>query len=115
MTAAPPPSPPPRVRTRSRLRPGNVVLALLRRLLYLGIRTRVVPDRAEALAVDPAKPLCYVLEDRHLSSLLVLEEEAPRLGLPSALDPIGPAFPGVGRAVFSVILNRNPLSAMRSR
>ncbi len=114
MTAAPPPSPPPRVRTRSRLRPGNVVLALLRRLLYLGIRTRVVPDRAEALAVDPAKPLCYVLEDRHLSSLLVLEEEAPRLGLPSALDPIGPAFPGVGRAVFSVILNRNPLSARQS-
>jgi hypothetical protein len=51
-----------------------------------------------------------VLQDRLLSSLLVLEEEAGRLGLPSALEPIGPEFPTAKRAVFSVILNRNPVS-----
>ena len=78
--------------------------------MYLVIRTRVTPEAADALRIDPAVPLAYVLEDRHLSSLLVLEEEAVRLRLPSALDPVGPQFPGVGRAVFSVILNRNPLS-----
>ncbi len=89
---------PPAARTR-RFRPGNLLLALLRRLLYLVIRTRVTPETADALRIDPAVPLAYVLEDRHLSSLLVLEEEAVRLRLPSALDPVGPQFPGVGRAV----------------
>ena len=41
----------------------------------------------------------------------MLAEEAEQLGLPSPLKPLGPAFAGVDRAVFSVILNRNPLSA----
>jgi glycerol-3-phosphate O-acyltransferase len=107
LTDSPLPSKVPR---RGRLRPGNVFLALLRRLVYLVIRTRVTPEQAGALGIDPAMPLCYVLEDRHLSSLLVLEEEALRLGLPSALDPIGAPIPGAERAVFSVIFNRNPLS-----
>jgi glycerol-3-phosphate O-acyltransferase len=73
------------------------------------VRTRVTPDLGAPLHVDPQIPLCYVLQDRHLSSLLVLEEEAQRLGLRSALTPIGPGFPKGERAVFSVILNRNPL------
>jgi len=96
--------------THGRFRPGNLLLALLGRLLYLVIRTRVTPERAEALGVDPGQPVCYVLEDRHLSSLLVLEHEAPRLGLPSALDPIEMEYPIGERAVFSVVLNPNPLS-----
>ncbi len=95
---------------RGSLRPGNLLLALLRRLLYLIVRTRVTPDEAAALHVDPRTPLCYVLQDRHLSNLLVLEQEAQRLDLPSALAPLGAAFPSCDHAVFSVILNRNPLS-----
>ncbi len=104
--------PPPRpiARPRSLVRLGNLFLAVLRRLLYLVVRTRVTPETAAALGIDPQRHLCYVLQDRHLSSLLVLEEEAPRLGLPSALAPIGLDFPRAERAVFSVILNRNPLS-----
>jgi glycerol-3-phosphate O-acyltransferase len=101
----------PLARPRGLTRLGNFFLALLRRLLYLVVRTRVTPEQIAALRVDPQKPLCYVLQDRHLSSLLVLEEETRRLGLPSALAPIGPEFPRSERAVFSVILNRNPLSA----
>jgi len=104
-------SPPrPISRPRGSLHPANILVALLRRLLYLIVRTRVTPEQIAALRVDPQKPLCYVLQDRHLSSLLVLEEETRRLGLPSALAPIGPEFPRSERAVFSVILNRNPLS-----
>ena len=104
-------SPPrPLARPRGLIRLGNLLLALLRRLLYLVVRTRVTPEQAAALGIDPQQPLCYVLQDRHLSSLLVLEEETRRLGLPSALAPIGPEFPRSERAVFSVILNRNPLS-----
>jgi glycerol-3-phosphate O-acyltransferase len=89
---------------------ADVLLALLRRLLYLIVRTQVTPEEAAALRLDPQRPLCYVLQDRHLSSILVLEEEAQQLGLPSALAPIGPKLPAGKRAVFSVILNPNPLS-----
>ncbi|HET7033352.1 MAG TPA: glycerol-3-phosphate 1-O-acyltransferase PlsB [Casimicrobiaceae bacterium] len=96
---------------RSELHPGKILIALLRRMLYAVIRTQVSPERADALGIDPAKPVCYVLEDRHLSSLLVLVEETARRSLPSPLAPPGPSFPGVDRAVFSVIINRNPLSA----
>ena len=95
-------------------RPGNLLLALLRRLLYLVVRTRVSPEDVRTLGIDGRKPVCYVLQDRHLSSLLVLEAEARRLGLPSALAPIGAGFPGRDRAVFSVILNHNPLSPRTS-
>jgi len=99
---------------RSWWRPGNLLLALLRRLLYLVVRTRVTPDDVGTLGIDPAKPVCYVLQDRHLSSLLVLEQEVQRLGLPSALGRIGGGFPGRDRALFSVILNHNPLSIRTS-
>jgi glycerol-3-phosphate O-acyltransferase len=98
-------------RARWTVRLGNVVLVLLRRLLYLIVRTRIAPEPIASLRVDRQQPLCYVLQDRHLSSLLVLEQEAPRAGLPPPLAPIGPEFPAIERSVFSVILNPNPLSA----
>ena len=99
----------PRARAQGLTRLSNLFLAALRRLLYVVVRTHVTPEPAE-LRVDSDRPLCYVLQDRLLSSLLVLEEEAGRLNLPSALEPIGLEFPTAKRAVFSVILNRNPLS-----
>src|SRR5262249_38666535 len=95
---------------RTELRPSTLIVALLRRLLYLVVRTQVTPERSDALGIDLRKPVCYVLEDRHLSSLLVLVEETAKRGLPSPLAPPGAAFAGVDRAVFSVILNRNLLS-----
>ena len=102
-------------RRRSAPRPAfslrGLLLAVLRRLLYTTVRTRVTPDSPDELAIDPDQPVCYVLQDRHLSSLLVLEEEARRLGLPSALGPPGPELPAEKRSLFSVILNRNPLSS----
>ena len=110
MGEAPPPPRRPRSRAQGLARLGNFFLAGLRRLLYRVVRTHVAPAPSEP-RIDPERPLCYVLQDRLLSSLLVLEEEAGRLGLPSALAPIGPEFPAVKRAVFSVILNPNPLSA----
>jgi len=99
----------PVARARGLTRLGNLLLAALSRLLYIVVRTKVSPDRG-ALHVDPQRPVCYVLQDRLLSSLLVLEHETKALGLPSALAPVGPEFPAAERAVFSVILNRNPLS-----
>jgi glycerol-3-phosphate O-acyltransferase len=93
----------------ARRRSRNPFLLLLRRLLYLVVRTQVTPEYRVDLGLD-ARPVCYVLEDRHLSSLLVLEEESERLGLPSPLAPVGAPFAERERAVFSVIVNPNPLS-----
>jgi glycerol-3-phosphate O-acyltransferase len=108
MTHAPPN---PATHPRDSFRAGNILLAPLRRLLYLIVRTQVTPEPIDLPRVDSRNPLCYVLQDRHLSSLLVLEAEAQRAGLPSALTRMGREFPVKARAVFSVILNPNPLSA----
>ena len=108
MTHAPPN---PTSNPRGSFRAGDIFLAPLRRLLYLIVRTRVTPEQMALPRADPRCPLCYVLQDRHLSSLLVLEAEARRLGLPSALTRMGREFPVRARSVFSVILNPNPLSA----
>lgn len=99
----------PREEGRVPRRIRNPVLLVLQRLLRAVVRTRVTPEDARELRLDE-KPVCYVLEDRHLSSLLILEEETRRLGLPSPLTPIGQPISEQGRAVFSVVINPNPLS-----
>ena len=63
-------------------------LPLARRVLYLWVRTTVFPENPQELGLDPDKPVCYVLQDHHLSNLLVLFEESQRSGLPSAVAPI---------------------------
>jgi glycerol-3-phosphate O-acyltransferase len=64
------------------------MLGALRRILYLGTRTQVFPETPEALALKPDRPVCYVLDERHLSNLLVLDHECGQLGLPRALHPM---------------------------
>jgi glycerol-3-phosphate O-acyltransferase len=66
------------------LDPSGWIASLARRLLYTWVRTRVLPDHMADLRLDPAKPVCYVLQDERLTNLLVLIEEAERAGLPSA-------------------------------
>lgn len=63
-------------------------LDILRRILYLGTRTRVFPESAEELGLRRDLPLCYVLHEHHLSNLLVLDEECRQLGLPAAMKPL---------------------------
>lgn len=67
----------------------KLLLLLLRRLLYVWVRTTVFPEEIRNLGLDPEKPVCYVLQTRFLSNLLVLETETRRLGLPQALGRIG--------------------------
>lgn len=64
------------------------LLRLARRLLYTWVRTSVFPSREARFGVDPSQPLCYVLQDRHLSNTLLLAEEARRAGLPFAEAPL---------------------------
>ena len=67
-------------------------MPLVRRLLYTWVRTTVFPERLEDLGLDPNKPVCYVLQHRHLSNILVLDQESRRAGLPAA----GSAFAASG-------------------
>ncbi|HVL59655.1 MAG TPA: glycerol-3-phosphate 1-O-acyltransferase PlsB [Burkholderiaceae bacterium] len=56
----------------------------LRRL----VRATVVAPQAAGEAIDRGRPVCYALPFRQLSALLVLEDEAQRLGLPSPRAPL---------------------------
>ena len=59
---------------------------LARRLLYSWVRTTVFAE--SAAGIDPARPVCYVLQERHLTNLLVLFAESARAGLPPAEAPL---------------------------
>lgn len=58
---------------------------LTRKVLYLWVRTQVLPNDLSQLNIDPNKPVCFVLQNRLLSNVLVLETEATKLGLPRPL------------------------------
>ncbi|MCF8179114.1 MAG: glycerol-3-phosphate 1-O-acyltransferase PlsB [Sulfuritalea sp.] len=81
-------------------------LDVLRRVLYLGTRTKVFPETPEMLSLQAELPVCYVLDERYLSNLLVLDHECRQMGLPPALRPLqDPAF-SARRSFF--FLSRNP-------
>ena len=75
---------------------------LARRVLYAWVRTTVFAESAAGL--DPARPVCYVLQDRHLSNLLVLFAESRRAGLPPGEAPLTFGPVRAKRSVF--FLNR---------
>lgn len=80
-------------------------LDLLRRILYLATRTRVFPETPEMLKLRPELAVCYVLDVRRLSNLLVLDRECRELGLPPALRPLRDAAFSAPRSFF--FLSRN--------
>ena len=87
---------------------------LLRRVLYLWVRPRLPPE-ATAMALDAARPVCYVLHDRRLSDLLLLEEETRRAGFPPALGPMSAPVASEKRSVFFIGRARNPFAPKRAR
>ncbi|TRZ91650.1 MAG: glycerol-3-phosphate 1-O-acyltransferase PlsB [Rhodocyclaceae bacterium] len=80
-------------------------LDVMRRILYLGTRTRVFPETPEMLGLHPDLAVCYVLHEHHLSNLLVLDHECRQLGLPPALGPMRDAAFTSPRSFF--FLSRN--------
>jgi len=67
---------------------AGLTLALLRRVLYAWVRTTVLPDPPSGIGLDPARPVCYVLDERHLPNLRVLLAEPRRAGLPRPRAPL---------------------------
>lgn len=88
-------------------------LPMARRLLYTWVRTTVFPVDRQDLGLDAEKPVCYVLQDRHLSNLLVLLEESRRCGLPRAEAPMLLGGQRLARSFF--FLNRDRSVTDRAR
>ncbi len=63
-------------------------LHLLRKILHLWVRTRSEPQPIAELDIDRTKPVCYVLENYALSSLLILEQTCREHNLPLPLAPL---------------------------
>jgi glycerol-3-phosphate O-acyltransferase len=61
---------------------------LARKLLYAWARPTVLPQDLGDLAVEAGKPVCYVIQDRRYSNILVLIEETLRAKLPPAQAPL---------------------------
>lgn len=85
---------------------------LLRKILYLWVRTDVVGAGPDELQLDPDKPVCYVLQYSSLSSRLVLEQEVLRAGLPSSQQALA-AKSGLRRAFFFLYQRQGGLFSRR--
>lgn len=66
----------------------RLIVLILRKLLYIWVRTQVLPLELKSLNIDPDKPICYVLQSKALSSLLVLETESAPIGFPRPLSTL---------------------------
>ena len=88
-------------------KPANYIA---RKLLYLAVKSEVVPTNIVSINIIPEVPVIYVLEARDWSNLLVLEAECDRLGLPAPINRIPESNLNAWHSVYSVA-PRQPLKA----
>ncbi len=60
-----------------------LVVWLVRRFLNLVVKTQVQPESRDSLAINPEKPICYVLKTDSIADYLVMDRECKQLGLPA--------------------------------
>ncbi|MBI4985413.1 MAG: glycerol-3-phosphate 1-O-acyltransferase PlsB [Rhodocyclales bacterium] len=89
---------------------ANWIFPLARRLLYAFVRTRVFPQDIAELQLDPSRPVCYVLQHRRYTNLLVLASETRRLGLHPARAPLAVGSLRENRSFF-FLTRPQPLAA----
>ncbi len=88
-------------------KPANYIA---RKLLYLAVKSEVVPTNIVSINIIPEVPVIYVLEARDWSNLLVLEAECDRLGLPAPINRISESNLNAWHSVYSVA-PRQPFKA----
>ena len=64
------------------------VLWVLRKLMFVWVRTTTLPESIAALELKPGVPVCFVLERSGLRDWMVLDELTARLSLPRPTDPL---------------------------
>ena len=82
---------------------------LLRWLLFRWVRVEVFPQPDPAVALDPKRPLIYLLADRGLSDLLVLQEMSETQHMPDPLARLPFAELQRYHSVYS-IASRSPVT-----
>jgi len=87
---------------------------IARKFLFLFVRTHIIPEDLQQLQLDPDKPICYVLQTRFFSNLLVLEHETREAGLPRALKPMR-GLAKEDRSLFFLMRSDNPSPLQRNR
>jgi len=77
--------------------------------LFLWVKVEIFPQPDPTVGIDPSRPVLYVLADRGLSDLLVLNESTHRHGMPDPL--MRTPIPELHRyhSVYS-IASRNPVT-----
>ncbi len=82
---------------------GDLFFWAARKLLFLWVRAMVFPRNLEELNIDFSKPVCYVLQTRFFSNLLVVDTVTRSLLLPRAMKPMQSAWLHESRAVFFLL------------
>lgn len=83
---------------------------IARKMLFLWVKTEVLPSQISALKIQADQPVVYVLEARAWSHLLVLEQECERLGLPLPMNLIPVANLSSWHSVYTTA-SREPFKA----
>ncbi len=91
------------------------LLPLGRRLLYAWVRPRAFPELPDELGLDPAKPVCYVLQDRQLTNILVLAEETRKAAMPLAEAALVAGPVRARRSFFFLTRPQRLVSSARDR
>ncbi|MDX1451575.1 MAG: glycerol-3-phosphate 1-O-acyltransferase PlsB [Oleiphilaceae bacterium] len=79
---------------------SSLVFTVLRKLLFIWVRSEIKGADTETLKLDPNKPVCYVLQYSSLSARLVLENACLRTGLPSSQSKLQLGDDEVRRSFF---------------
>lgn len=78
----------------------NLHFHLVRKLLLGWIRPQIIGDDAEKLGLESSKPVCYVLPNRSLADLLVVDDTCEKAGLPRPHQAMINGFEQEGRSFF---------------
>ncbi|CAD5107575.1 glycerol-3-phosphate 1-O-acyltransferase PlsB [Zestomonas carbonaria] len=90
--------------TRSPFR--RLAFGILRRLLYLWVRSETINQSAFSLKLDRGKPVFYVMQQPSVSDLAVVDHECSKAGLPRPVLPV--AIGGLLEPAGFFYLNREP-------
>ncbi len=92
---------------------GTIFYALLRKLLFVWVRTRTVGASRSGLGLESDLPVVYVLQNQSLSNLLVVQEECLRSGLPDPLAAVSIGEQDEARANFHLLPRRDVFAGPR--
>ncbi|WP_020405941.1 glycerol-3-phosphate 1-O-acyltransferase PlsB [Hahella ganghwensis] len=81
---------------------SSFFFTILRKILFLWVRTDVIGNNSKDLGIDPNKPVVYVLQHSSLSNRLVLEQECLENHFPSAQQPLSLGEDTIRRSHFFI-------------